>query len=322
MLIKLKWIYKVKTDEFGGVLKNKARLVAQGFRQEESKRALRISRYKRLNYIAYLGVLYSNPLDASQLTRLWLSQFNKISPSTAMTKGRTKKYSLLTTLHQTLAKEKEFNSLDQKLRYETACPAKTLKTSDRGRKTSNVNGVVKRLNHTLVEAAQTMLSASKLPLFFWDEAIATTCYTQNQSLIIPKHEKTPYHIINERKPSLKHLYIFGFTCYLVRDGENLDKIKEKGDPCIFLGYSTTSKGYRVFNKRTRLLVESIHINFDEIKECSKVSDYDNSGPVPQLQMAFDHNCSELKIRNHNNEPSSLKLVSNDSSPADKTYSSQ
>nr|GFC48706.1 retrovirus-related Pol polyprotein from transposon TNT 1-94 [Tanacetum cinerariifolium] len=35
MLIKLKWIYKIKIDEFGGVLKNTARLVAQGFRQNE-----------------------------------------------------------------------------------------------------------------------------------------------------------------------------------------------------------------------------------------------------------------------------------------------
>nr|GEX73412.1 retrovirus-related Pol polyprotein from transposon TNT 1-94 [Tanacetum cinerariifolium] len=83
------------------------------------------------------------------------------------------------------------------------------------------------------------------------------------------------------------------------DGENLDKIKEKGDPCILVGYSTQSKGYRVYNKRTRLVVKSIHIRFDEIKEMletsvandtsclvsqrQKASDYDNPDPVPQLQ---------------------------------------
>ncbi|GKA36473.1 retrovirus-related pol polyprotein from transposon TNT 1-94 [Tanacetum coccineum] len=86
------------------------------------------------------------------------------------------------------------------------------------------NGVVERRNRTLVEAARTMLSASKLPLFFWAEAIATACYTQNRSTIIPTHEKTAYHIINDRKPLIKHLHIFGCTCYLTRDGENLDKI--------------------------------------------------------------------------------------------------
>ncbi|GKG59793.1 hypothetical protein Tco_0607421, partial [Tanacetum coccineum] len=50
--------------------------------------------------------------------------------------------------------------------------------------------------------ARTMLSASKLSLFFWSEAIATACYTQNKSIVIPNHEKTAYHIINDRKPSI------------------------------------------------------------------------------------------------------------------------
>nr|GFB24793.1 hypothetical protein [Tanacetum cinerariifolium] len=160
------------------------------------------------------------------------------------------------------------------------------------------NGVVERRNRTLVEAARTMLSASKLPLFFWAEAIATACYTQNRSMIIP--DKTPYHIINDRKPSIKYLHIFCCICYLTRDGENLDKMKEKGDPCILVGYSTQSKGYPVYNKRTRMIVESNHILFDEIKgvletsvanhtsglipQRPKALDYDNSDPVPSRQV--------------------------------------
>nr|GEV70184.1 hypothetical protein [Tanacetum cinerariifolium] len=94
-------------------------------------------------------------------------------------------------------------------------------------RTPKQNGVVKRRNRTLVEAARTMLSAAKVPLFFWAEAIATTCFTQNRSLVIPRHEKTPYHIINDRKPSVKFFYIFSPLCYIVRDGENLEKMKEK-----------------------------------------------------------------------------------------------
>ncbi|GJZ96894.1 retrovirus-related pol polyprotein from transposon TNT 1-94 [Tanacetum coccineum] len=77
--------------------------------------------------------------------------------------------------------------------------------------TPEQNGVVEIRNRTLVEATRTMLSASKLPLFFWAEAIATACYTQNRSLIILIDEKTPYYIINGKKPSLKHLHIFGCT---------------------------------------------------------------------------------------------------------------
>ncbi|GJS30506.1 retrovirus-related pol polyprotein from transposon TNT 1-94 [Tanacetum coccineum] len=136
-------------------------------------------------------------------------------------------------------------------------------------RTPEQNGVVERRNRTLVEAARTMLSASKLPVFFWAEAIATACYTQNRSILIPTHEKMAYHIINDRKPSIKHLHIFGCTCYLTRDGDNLDKLKEKGDSCILVGYSTQSKRYRVYNKRTRLIVESTHPKIDEIKEMSE-----------------------------------------------------
>nr|GFD36811.1 retrovirus-related Pol polyprotein from transposon TNT 1-94 [Tanacetum cinerariifolium] len=108
-------------------------------------------------------------------------------------------------------------------------------------RTPEQNGVVERQNRTLVEAARTMISAAKVPLFFWAEAIATACFTQNRSLVIPRHEKTPYHIINERKPSVKFFHIFGSICYIVSDGENLDKMKEKGDECIFVGYSTQSR---------------------------------------------------------------------------------
>nr|GEZ21716.1 retrovirus-related Pol polyprotein from transposon TNT 1-94 [Tanacetum cinerariifolium] len=152
-------------------------------------------------------------------------------------------------------------------------------------RTPERNGVVERRNRTLVEAARTMLSASQLPLFFWAEAIATACYTQNQSIIIPTHGKTPYHIINDKKPSIKHLHIFGCICYITRDGENLDKMKEKRDQCILVGYSTQSKGYRVYNKRTRMIVESIHICFDEIKEVSETQDVYSSADadVPSQQ---------------------------------------
>ncbi|GJR88832.1 retrovirus-related pol polyprotein from transposon TNT 1-94 [Tanacetum coccineum] len=74
-----------------------------------------------------------------------------------------------------------------------------------------------------------MLSATKVPLFFEDEAITTSCFTQNRSLIIPRHEKPPYHIINSQKPYVKFFHIFGSLFYIVKDGENLDKMKDKDE---------------------------------------------------------------------------------------------
>nr|GEX55174.1 integrase, catalytic region, zinc finger, CCHC-type, peptidase aspartic, catalytic [Tanacetum cinerariifolium] len=82
------------------------------------------------------------------------------------------------------------------------------------------------------------------------------------------------------------------TCFVTYlQGNNLltDKMKEKGDMCILVGYSTQSKGYRVYNKITKMIIESIHIRFDEIKEVSETSvANDTSGLVPQRQKASDY----------------------------------
>nr|GEU87096.1 hypothetical protein [Tanacetum cinerariifolium] len=168
-------------------------------------------------------------------------------------------------------------------------------------RTPEQNGVVKRWNRTLVEAARTILSTAKVPLYFWAEAIATTCFTQNRSLVIPQHKKTPYHIINNRKPSVKFFHIFGSLCYIVRDGENLDKMKEKGDACIFVGYSTQSRAYMVFNKITRVIVETIHVNFDELPQM--VSDHVSSDPVPKCQKtALEHDSLSPGPQSQENVP--------------------
>nr|GEX27861.1 putative ribonuclease H-like domain-containing protein [Tanacetum cinerariifolium] len=144
-------------------------------------------------------------------------------------------------------------------------------------RTPKQNGVVERQNRTLIEAARTMLSAAKVPLIFWAEAIATTCFTQN----------------------LKFFHIFGSLCYIVRDGENIDKMKEKGDAFIFVGYSTQSRAYRVFNKRTRVIMETIHVNFDKLPRMA--SDHVSSDPTPECQrMALEHDSLSPAIQRQEN----------------------
>ncbi|GKF05801.1 hypothetical protein Tco_0036469, partial [Tanacetum coccineum] len=86
-------------------------------------------------------------------------------------------------------------------------------------------------------------------------------------------------------------------------------MKEKGDLCILVGYSTQSKGYRVYNKRTRLIVESIHLRFDEIKEMSETSvANDTSGLVPQRQKASDYDNPDPAPELQNISPSADTTV--------------
>ena len=81
--------------------------------------------------------------------------------------------------------------------------------------TPQQNGVAERKNRTLIEAARSMLADSKLPVKFWNEAVATACYTLNRVLTVKKYDKTCYELLNNRKPNLKLLEPFGSPCTLL-----------------------------------------------------------------------------------------------------------
>ncbi|GJT49029.1 putative reverse transcriptase domain-containing protein [Tanacetum coccineum] len=106
-------------------------------------------------------------------------------------------------------------------------------------RTPQQNDVVKRRNRTLVEAARTMLIFSKAPLFLWAEAINTACYTQNRSIIRRRYNKTPYELMQDKKPDLSFFHVFGALCYPTNDSDDLGKLDAKADIGIFVGYAPT-----------------------------------------------------------------------------------
>ena len=96
-----------------------------------------------------------------------------------------------------------------------------------------------------------MLISSKLPKFYWAEAVNTECYLINRCMIRSVLDKTPYELLKGRKPNLVHLRAFGCLCFIHNnDKDNLEKFDAKSDEGIFLGYSSQSKAYKVLNKRT------------------------------------------------------------------------
>nr|GEZ81269.1 hypothetical protein [Tanacetum cinerariifolium] len=119
-------------------------------------------------------------------------------------------------------------------------------------------------NQTLVEATRTMLIFSRAPLFLWAEAIATACFTQNRSIIHRRFHKTPYELINGRKPDISFLHVFEALCYPKNDPEDIGKPGAKGDIGFFIGYSTDSCAYKVFNRRTKKIIETMNVTFDEL----------------------------------------------------------
>nr|GFB99650.1 retrovirus-related Pol polyprotein from transposon TNT 1-94 [Tanacetum cinerariifolium] len=80
-----------------------------------------------------------------------------------------------------------------------------------------------------------MLIFSRVPLFLWAEAIATACFTQNRSIIHRRFNKTPYELINGKKPNILFLHVFGALCYPKNDREDIGKLGAKGDIGFFIG---------------------------------------------------------------------------------------
>nr|GEY51661.1 retrovirus-related Pol polyprotein from transposon TNT 1-94 [Tanacetum cinerariifolium] len=151
---------------------------------------------------------------------------------------------------------------------------------------------VKQRNRTLVEVARTMLIFSRAPLFLWAEAIATACFTQNRSIIHRRFNKTPCELINGKKPDILFLYVFGALCYPKNDREDIGKLGAKGDFGFFIRYSADSCAYRVYNRRTKKIIETMNVSFDELS----VMAFKQRSSKPGLQsMTSGHISSGLDL---------------------------
>ncbi|GJW54277.1 retrovirus-related pol polyprotein from transposon TNT 1-94 [Tanacetum coccineum] len=130
-------------------------------------------------------------------------------------------------------------------------------------RTPQQNRVAKRRNRTLIEAARTMLADSKLPTTFWAEAVNTACYVQNRVLVVKPHNKTPYELFHGRTPTLSFMRPFGCPVTILNTIDHLGKFDGKADEGFFVGYSLKCKAFRVFNSRTMIVEENLHIRFSE-----------------------------------------------------------
>ncbi|GJV07710.1 putative ribonuclease H-like domain-containing protein [Tanacetum coccineum] len=130
-------------------------------------------------------------------------------------------------------------------------------------RTPQQNGVAKRRNKTLIEAARTMLVNSKLPTTFWAEVVNIACYVLNRVLVIKPHNKTPYELIRGRTLLIDFMKPFGCPVTILNTKDHLGKFDGKVDKGFFVGYSVVSKDIRVFNKRTKIVEETLNIRFLE-----------------------------------------------------------
>nr|GEX64606.1 hypothetical protein [Tanacetum cinerariifolium] len=132
-------------------------------------------------------------------------------------------------------------------------------------RTPQQNRIAERKNRSLIEAARTMLADSLLPIPFWAEAVNTACYVHNRVLVTKPQNKTPYELLLGRTPSIGFMRPFGCPATIFNTLDPLGKFDRKVDEGFLVGYYVSSKAFRVFNSRTRIIQETLHINFLENK---------------------------------------------------------
>ncbi|GJY34542.1 putative ribonuclease H-like domain-containing protein [Tanacetum coccineum] len=197
---------------------------------------------------------------------------HKASSSKDETSGILK--NIITKIENTVDKKVKIIRCDNRTEFKNRvinefCEKKDIKREFSVARTPQQNGVAERRNRTLIEAARTMLADFKLPTTFWAEAVNTACYVHKRVIIVKPYNKTPYELFRGRTPSLSFMRPFGchvtiLVTILIRRS-SLAKFDGKFDDGFFVGYSLTSKAFRVYNIRIRKVEENLHIRFLENK---------------------------------------------------------
>lgn len=129
--------------------------------------------------------------------------------------------------------------------------------------TPEQNGLAERMNRTLIETIRTMLADSNVSKSLWAEAISTASYVRNRSPASALDNMTPYEALNKRKPNVKHLRVFGSTGYVHVPKEARSKLDSTSLKCVFVGYGTITKGYRMYNPISSKILFSRNVIFNE-----------------------------------------------------------
>nr|GFB91639.1 retrovirus-related Pol polyprotein from transposon TNT 1-94 [Tanacetum cinerariifolium] len=139
-----------------------------------------------------------------------------------------------------------------------------------------------------------MLIFSRAPLFLWAEAIATPCFTQNRSIIHRRFNKTPYELINGKKQNISFLHVFEAICYPKNDRKDIKKLGAKGDIGFFIGYFADSCAYRVYNLRTKKIIKTMNVSFDELSAMA----FEQRSSKPRLQSMTSGQIRKSKRTSH------------------------
>ncbi|KAK8936006.1 hypothetical protein KSP39_PZI013951 [Platanthera zijinensis] len=275
----------------------KGKFVKNSFK---SKTEISTSRPLELLHMDLFGPLSTCSLGGKRYTFVIIDDFSRYC-WTIFLANKSDTFREFSTLCTRIQNEKELNikciRSDHGGEFENEdfsklCETLGIKHEFSAPRTPQQNGVVERKNRTLQELARTMLAEFSLPRSFWAEAVNTASYVMNRVMLRPLLKRTPYELYFDRKPSVSYFRVFGCPCYILNTKDHLGKFDEKSDLGIFLGYSSKSRAYRIYNKRTLVVEESAHVHFDESPPSSEPrmseEEVEESVPVESNEESESH----------------------------------
>ena len=225
---------------------------------------------------------------------------------------------VLKTKNQVFDKFKEFKGIAEK---QTGYDIKCLRSDNGGEYISNEfesflrengikhqktvpkspeqNGKAERMNRTLVEAVRTMLSDAHLPKVFWAEALSTAVYLKNRSPTACLVGTTPFEALTGRKPDVGHLKIFGCIAYSHIPRDERQKLDTKSIKCVFLGYDTDTKGFRLYDICKKKVFISRDVVFNELENSASQKEYQNNKNVLSDKSGLNNmNLDDANVNNN------------------------
>ena len=170
--------------------------------------------------------------------------------------------------------------------------------------TPEQNGIAERKNRTIVEMTRSMLQVRRLPNQFWAEAVATSVYLLNLSPTKAIMNRTPYEAWHGRKSFVSHLRIFDCVAYALKHPQIRQKLDEKSEKCIFIGYCTQSKAYKLYNP----LGEKILVRRDVIFNENMIWDWSKEQEQQKITVEVSPN-EEMRV-NSSASPSASTATQN------------
>ena len=146
---------------------------------------------------------------------------------------------------------KEFYA-SHSIRHESSC-----------RDTSQQNGVVERKQKHILETARTLFFQSRLPMSFWGDCVQCAVHVINKMPLSVLKRKSPFEVLFGKKPDYSHLKVFGYLCFVSTFKRNRHKFMPRAHKSVFIGYSLSQKGYKIYNLKTKEVIVSKDVVFFE-----------------------------------------------------------